>query len=81
MVLGNFIPLSMAPQTQFSLRLIVQVVAYSVEAAAPRFPVFIFAYFVNGVGLALQVGCSSAISNGPLIFVGRMLKQLDTLPA
>ncbi|KAF8841279.1 MFS general substrate transporter [Paxillus ammoniavirescens] len=31
-----------------------QVVAYSIESAAPPFPVFVFAYFINGIGLALQ---------------------------
>ncbi|KAH7918670.1 MFS general substrate transporter [Leucogyrophana mollusca] len=31
-----------------------QVVAYSIEAAAPPFPAFVFAYFVGGIGLALQ---------------------------
>ncbi|KAF9224392.1 MFS general substrate transporter [Gyrodon lividus] len=31
-----------------------QVVAYSIESFAPPFPVFVFAYFLNGIGLALQ---------------------------
>ncbi|KAG1833261.1 MFS general substrate transporter [Suillus subalutaceus] len=31
-----------------------QVVAYSIEASGPPFPVFIFAYFINGIGIALQ---------------------------
>ncbi|KAG2343075.1 MFS general substrate transporter [Suillus weaverae] len=31
-----------------------QVLAYSIESSGPPFPVFIFAYFINGIGLALQ---------------------------
>ncbi|KAF8903921.1 MFS general substrate transporter [Gymnopilus junonius] len=31
-----------------------QVVAYSIQAAAPPFPVFVMAYTINGMGLALQ---------------------------
>ncbi|KAG8218284.1 hypothetical protein J3R82DRAFT_3895 [Butyriboletus roseoflavus] len=31
-----------------------QVIAYSIECSAPPFPVFVFAYFINGIGLALQ---------------------------
>ncbi|KAJ8589363.1 MFS general substrate transporter [Rhizopogon salebrosus TDB-379] len=31
-----------------------QVLAYCIESSAPPFPVFIFAYFINGIGLALQ---------------------------
>lgn len=31
-----------------------QVLAYSIESSGPPFPVFIFAYFLNGIGMALQ---------------------------
>ncbi|KAH7910276.1 MFS general substrate transporter [Hygrophoropsis aurantiaca] len=31
-----------------------QVVAYTIEATAPPFPAFVFAYFLGGIGLALQ---------------------------
>lgn len=31
-----------------------QVLAYCIESSGPPFPVFIFAYFINGIGLALQ---------------------------
>ncbi|KIJ70596.1 hypothetical protein HYDPIDRAFT_23688 [Hydnomerulius pinastri MD-312] len=31
-----------------------QVAAYSIESSAPPFPAFVFAYFINGIGLALQ---------------------------
>ncbi|KAF9242916.1 MFS general substrate transporter [Melanogaster broomeanus] len=31
-----------------------QVGAYSIESSAPPFPLFVFAYFINGIGLALQ---------------------------
>jgi len=31
-----------------------QVVAYCIESSAPPYPAFIFAYFINGIGLALQ---------------------------
>ncbi|KAG1748272.1 MFS general substrate transporter [Suillus paluster] len=31
-----------------------QVVAYCIESSGPPFPAFIFAYFINGIGLALQ---------------------------
>ncbi|KAG2357350.1 major facilitator superfamily domain-containing protein [Suillus spraguei] len=33
-----------------------QVLAYSIESSGPPFPVFIFAYFINGLGMALQAG-------------------------
>ncbi|KAH0839564.1 MFS general substrate transporter [Lanmaoa asiatica] len=35
-------------------RSLFQVIAYSIECCAPPFPVFVFAYFINGIGLALQ---------------------------
>ncbi|KAF8556296.1 hypothetical protein OG21DRAFT_1495672 [Imleria badia] len=31
-----------------------QVIAYSIDCSAPPFPVFVCAYFINGIGLALQ---------------------------
>ncbi|KAG1840110.1 MFS general substrate transporter [Suillus tomentosus] len=31
-----------------------QVLAYCIESTGPPFPVFVFAYFINGIGLALQ---------------------------
>ncbi|KAN0097839.1 Major facilitator superfamily domain containing protein [Tylopilus felleus] len=39
-----------------------QVIAYSIECSAPPFPVFVSAYFINGIGLALQV-CGGALSS------------------
>ncbi|KAH7885743.1 major facilitator superfamily domain-containing protein [Phlebopus sp. FC_14] len=33
---------------------VLQVAAYAMECAAPPFPVFVFGYFINGIGLALQ---------------------------
>ena len=34
-----------------------QAIAYSVNATAPPFPVFVLGYAINGVGMALQVSC------------------------
>ncbi|KAG1840112.1 MFS general substrate transporter [Suillus tomentosus] len=31
-----------------------QVLAYCIESTGPPFPVFVFAYFINGIGIALQ---------------------------
>jgi fucose permease len=33
---------------------LLQVLAYCIESSGPPFPVFIFAYFINGIGMALQ---------------------------
>ncbi|KAG2124449.1 MFS general substrate transporter [Suillus clintonianus] len=33
---------------------LLQVLAYCIESSGPPFPVFIFAFFMNGIGLALQ---------------------------
>jgi fucose permease len=35
---------------------LLQVLAYCIESSGPPFPVFIFAYFINGIGMALQAG-------------------------
>lgn len=32
-----------------------QVIAYALQAPAPPFPVFVIAYVINGVGIAMQV--------------------------
>lgn len=32
-----------------------QVIAYSIACSAPPFPVFVFAFFINGIGMAVQV--------------------------
>ena len=32
-----------------------QILGYSLEAPAPPFPVFVFGYFFNGLGISLQV--------------------------
>lgn len=44
-----------------------QVVGYSIQSAAPPFPVFVFTYFLNGIGFALQ----NAQSNGFVVALSR----------
>ena len=34
---------------------ILQVIAYAIQSSAPPFPVFVLAYFINGVGMSFQV--------------------------
>ncbi|KAG0695917.1 MFS general substrate transporter [Suillus ampliporus] len=38
-----------------------QVVAYSIQSSGPPFPAFIFAYFINGIGLALQASNANSV--------------------
>ena len=33
-----------------------QVIGYAIQAPGPPFPAFVFAFVINGVGIALQVG-------------------------
>ncbi|KJA21447.1 hypothetical protein HYPSUDRAFT_67788 [Hypholoma sublateritium FD-334 SS-4] len=48
-----------------------QVIAYSIQATAPPFPVFILAYTINGVGIAIQ----DAQANG---FVATLSRRPET---
>ncbi|KAG0695920.1 MFS general substrate transporter [Suillus ampliporus] len=54
-----------------------QVVAYSIESSGPPFPAFIFAYFMNGIGLALQnansVGYVAAIKENAALKMGLLM--------
>ena len=42
-------------QKTLLLGAICQVVAYAIQCSAPPFPVFVMAYTINGIGIALQV--------------------------
>jgi len=64
-----------------------QIIAFAIKAAGPPFPVFILAYVLNGVGMALEVcpisslerWCSicrkDALANG---YVGSLKSHAET---
>ncbi|KAG1745200.1 MFS general substrate transporter [Suillus lakei] len=54
-----------------------QVLAYCIESSGPPFPAFIFAYFINGIGLALQnansVGYVASIKENGEVKMGLLM--------
>lgn len=54
---------------------VLQVVGYSIEAAALPFPAFLLGYAINGIGLALQVRCLCWVVFAVVRYPSRMLRQ------
>jgi len=58
-----------------------QVVAYAIQCSAPPFPVFVMAYTINGVGIALQVASSAWHRKQALMYyILRTHRQMGSLP-